>query len=59
MSEDNNDKPIIRHCINCKYRTPGFTCDGECTVKYQTIEYGRLKAIFCKYYKAKTEVANE
>lgn len=52
MSEDKNDKPIIRHCKNCKYCGPASFHDGYCTVKYKWIGNGRAKARFCKYYKA-------
>lgn len=48
------DKPIIRHCQNCKY------CDGfNCTVKYQIIVMDRLKALLCRYYKAKEKNNND
>ena len=48
-----NDKPIIRHCRNCKYwQMEGVLFD--CPVIYQTaISFPRLKALFCKYYKTK------
>ena len=53
-----DDKPIIRHCRNCKYFDHyTFTDGGVCKVKYQyaLAEVQRIKAIFCKYYKVKEE----
>ena len=47
------NKPIIRHCKNCKWRDKATLYDGYCTVKYKYIDDGRTKALFCKYYKAK------
>ena len=47
-----SEKPIIRHCRNCKYQRESL-CDGYCEVKYRFIEYGRSKALFCRFYKEK------
>lgn len=47
-----NRKPIIRHCKNCKYCGERFAYE-YCTVKYQTIDFGRPKALFCRFYKKK------
>ena len=47
-----NEKPIIRHCKNCEYHERHFCCD-YCDVKYQYIELGRPKALFCRFYKKK------
>ncbi len=47
-----NDKPIIRNCKNCKYHRESLY-DGYCEVKYQYIEWGMQKALFCRYYKKK------
>lgn len=54
------NKPIIRHCKNCEY------CDnfgGEyggsgCLITYKFNFSQRLKALFCRYYKAKGGVDN-
>ena len=50
--EDMNDKPIIRHCRNCKWYRGRLGIE-ECEVKYQYILDGRKKALFCRYYKQK------
>ena len=51
-----NDKPIIRHCENCEWRcfAYGYTCE----VTYKWIVNKRLKALFCRYFKAKGGVDN-
>ena len=46
-----DDKPIIRHCKNCKYHTPASLFDAWCNVKYKWRSNGRISALFCKYYK--------
>ncbi len=46
-------KPIIRHCMNCEYHEKYLGCNPNCTVKYQICFHPRLKALFCRYYKAK------
>lgn len=52
-----NDKPIIRHCRNCKYAELRTTGAIFCDVKYNLHEEGfqRTDAIFCRYYKQKEE----
>lgn len=45
------DKPIIRHCKNCKYGTENYRCDVYCHVKYKTIENERIAALFCRHFK--------
>lgn len=48
------NKPIIRHCKNCEYRT-AFLGD-YCDVKYKKLYNGmslRLRALLCRYYKQK------
>ena len=45
------NKPIIRHCYNCKYHCSAY--DYNCDVKYKWIINRRLGALFCRYYKAK------
>lgn len=47
------DKPIIRHCKNCKWCDKAPISEGYCTVKYKFFDCGRLNALFCKYYKEK------
>ena len=56
-----NDKPIIRHCVNCKYGKPLVNEFGtmECYVRYKFTFFPRLKALFCRYYKAKEGGKNE
>lgn len=43
-------KPIIRHCINCKWFKEVLGV-GECKVKDKTILEERISALFCRYYK--------
>lgn len=53
-----SDKPIIRHCRNCKFANLNkFTDSIVCDVKYKYYlqESQRVTAIFCKYYKQKEE----
>lgn len=52
------EKPIIRHCRNCKWSIKYACCSPECTVKYEFCFNPRLKALFCRYYKQK-EVKSE
>lgn len=47
-----NDKPIIRHCRNCKW-SKVRSINSYCTVKYDVIILERIKALFCRYYKQK------
>jgi hypothetical protein len=47
------DKPIIRHCLNCKWCDKAPISEGYCTVKYRFFDFGRLKALFCRFYKKK------
>lgn len=55
------DKPIIRHCANCKYSVKK-QCWGEthyyCEVRYTKVYYPRARAVFCKYYKEYEENKN-
>jgi hypothetical protein len=49
---DADDKPMIRHCVNCKYYSPLYRINGyECSVKYQYVYHFRLKALFCRFFK--------
>ena len=50
--EDMNEKPIIRHWRNCKWHRGSLGIE-ECEVKYDYIHDGRIKALFCRYYKQK------
>ena len=52
-----NDKPIIRHCRNCKYAKLHTTGEVFCDVKYNLHLEGfqRSDAIFCRYYKQKEQ----
>ena len=56
----NDEKPIIRHCKNCRW---GETCYGyiDCTVKYKTINNSkqRIRALFCRFYKKKEGGRND
>jgi len=57
-----DDKPIIRHCRNCKYFIfHRYVNSGECDVTYKYLldwEQG-IKAKFCKYFKVKEEENKE
>ena len=43
------DKPLIRHCKNCKWCEECWS-NIKCHVRYKNIDFPRLKAIFCMYY---------
>lgn len=45
------DKPIIRHCMNCKYHI--FNENVYCYVRYKYVKLQRLAACLCKFYKQK------
>lgn len=53
----NKDKPLIRHCMNCRYSTEveiedfvSHTKYTYCLVKYKNIDFPRLCAKMCKFY---------
>lgn len=58
------DKPIIRHCRNCKYCEDRYRHALDrysyiyCQVKYKNIEFERLSALTCIHYKAKKRELN-
>lgn len=47
------DKPIIRHCRNCKYYCDRAFKLYDCDVKYVDVLLPRLTALFCRFYKKK------
>lgn len=47
-----SEKPIIRHCKNCEWYKYKLLVE-QCEVKYQYINNGRIKALFCRFYKQK------
>ena len=53
MEKDENGKPLIRHCKNCKWYNRG--CVTKCDVRYTDIDFPRLKAKFCKFYEVTTK----
>lgn len=53
-----SDKPIIRHCQNCKYSIELLECI-KCDVKYDYCFCPRVKALFCRYYKPRGVKNNE
>ena len=57
--EDMNDKPIIRHCRNCKYSYMKFGGYCGCEVRYKNIDCQRIRAWFCRYYKPKVSQTQE
>lgn len=54
------NKPIIRHCYNCKWCSRGLGIDS-CLVRFifLTSANKRLKALLCRYYKQKEGADNE
>ena len=64
-------KPIIRHCMNCKWdyhNTTWIIGNGLCTptyntkdcqVKYKRIKHQRLAALLCRYYTQKEGTDDE
>lgn len=48
------DKPIIRHCRNCKYYNHA-PFQFDCSVRYEDVFCERIRALFCRYYKKKEE----
>lgn len=52
------NKPMIRHCYNCKYSkdVQMFTVWGDpmfvarCYVRFKNIQYPRLRALTCRFY---------
>ena len=44
-----SDKPMIRHCKNCKWLTSMDFCAVK--YKYKLDEFQRISALLCKYYK--------
>ena len=47
------DKPLIRHCRNCKWCDDYWGNINKCWVRYTNIIYPRLRAIFCMYFDLK------
>ena len=50
------NKPIIRHCRNCKWGCVTYDKSVECSIKYERILFNsdqRLTALFCRFYKKK------
>lgn len=43
-----NDKPMIKHCRNCKWLTEMDYCQVRYT--YKLDECQRISALLCKYY---------
>ena len=54
------NKPIIRHCYNCKWYRKPILGTEQCIVRYRyyDCQKGRLRALTCRFYKKK-EVVNE
>lgn len=56
MERDENGKPLIQHCYNCKwaqaYCLTSLRC--YCTVKHKDVErsHGKFTARLCKYFEA-------
>jgi hypothetical protein len=43
-----NDKPMIKHCRNCKWLSEMGYCQVKYTYKF--VECQRISALLCKYY---------
>lgn len=48
------NKPIIRHCYNCKW-CKRFSTSDWCEVKYVYIQEPRAKALICRHYKVREQ----
>ena len=58
------DKPIIRHCKNCKWgikRGYGDLSNIECSVRYRDYYNSeqRIRALLCRHYCKKEGAENE
>ena len=53
------DKPIIKHCYNCKYCMKGYAYTEYgllwCSVKYKSVNLkrARIRALFCRFFRKK------
>lgn len=45
------NKPYYRHCGNCEHCVTGIIHDYICIVKRTKSDRGRLRALFCKFFK--------
>lgn len=52
------NKPMIRHCYNCKYKCEKFFHE-YCLVKYEYINSPRLRALMCRFYEQKEVKGND
>ena len=57
-------KPIIRHCKNCKWSTRrgyGDITSIDCSVRYRSYDNDeqRLRALLCKHYREKEGTNND
>ena len=57
MKRDENGKPLIRHCKNCKWYGGGGWDD--CQVRYREVLSYRLRALFCKFFEMTTKPYHE
>lgn len=47
-------KPYYKHCGNCEYCHRGFIYDYICEIKHTYKHKGRLRALFCKFFKMRS-----
>lgn len=49
------DKPIIKHCYNCKYCIATREYGLYCSVKFKSITFkrARIRALFCRFFRKK------
>lgn len=56
-------KPIIRHCKNCEWSKEYFPqtagCNVYCSVKYKGVQWERITALLCRYYKQEEGADND
>ena len=55
-----DNKPIIRHCRNCKWSNTQKSCTGlsiYCEVRYSEVfdDFQRATALFCRHYKKRVK----
>ena len=46
-----SEKPYYKHCGNCKWCGASLQHKYVCEIKHTRSDTGRLRAIFCKFFK--------
>lgn len=52
-------KPILRNCRNCEYHDYSMWHHCYCKVKHNPVDHGRLRALFCRFFKISENKLNE